>query len=99
MKKLLHSKKAHHWFLRSSLIVVFSIVLIDTLSFTLERSIPFHRGAPTFTVCHAVSKNGEGERYFCSNDGCYSDEDEEMTVVGAFEDGNTCAGIAENLSH
>jgi hypothetical protein len=97
MKKLLRSKKAHHWFLRSILLVALSVVLIDTLSFTLERSIPLHRGAPTFTVCHAISKEREGERYFCSNDGCYSDDEEEVTVIGSYPDANTCAGIAENL--
>ncbi len=98
MKKLLHSKKVHHWFFRSALVIVLLIVLIDALSFTISRTVvPLHSGPPTFTVCHAVKKDEVGERYYCSNDGCYSDGDEEMTVIGSYEDGNTCAGIAENL--
>ena len=99
MKKFFSSKKTQNWFLRSSLFVVLLIVLIDTISFTIDRqTAPIHAGAPTFTVCHAVQHDRGGERYFCSNDGCYSTKAEEMTVIGSYEDGNTCAGIAENLS-
>jgi hypothetical protein len=79
---------------------------MNALFLTVEEGKrPMHSGAPTFTVCHAIPKQemskltqGRGERYFCSNDGCYSDKYEEMSVVGSYEDGNTCAGIAENLN-
>lgn len=97
MKKLFHSKKVHYWLYRSTILVVVLIVILHTLSFVVDRRhTPLHSGPPTFTVCHGVKKAG-GERYFCSNDGCYSTKSEEMTVVGSYEDGNTCAGIAGNL--
>ena len=92
------SRKPRHRFLRGSLLLVFLIVLVDLITLVMNRvEGQVHGGAPTFTVCHAVQRQDKGERYFCSNDGCYSSEREEMTVVGSYDDGNTCAGIAEKL--
>ncbi len=106
MKKFFKSKKPTHQILRGSLLLVALLLLVDALSLTIERSHkPLHSGAPTFTVCHAIPRQnmqpivlGKGERYFCSNDGCYSDRYEELSVVGSYEDANTCAGIAKKLS-
>lgn len=101
-------KKPYRRFLRGSLLLVVFIVLIDLLSIVLaSRTAPLHAGAPTFTVCHAIPRQGvanfygkaRSERYFCSNDGCYSDRYEDLSVVGSYEDANTCAGIAEKLSN
>lgn len=92
------AKKPYRRFLRGSLLLVLLIALVDLLSLTMERRTErLHAGPPTFTVCHGVKATG-GDRYFCSNDGCYSTKSEEMTVVGSYEDGNTCAGIAKKLS-
>ncbi len=104
MKQLRLRKKKYPYF-RTSVLTAVLVVLINTLFFTAEEGKrPIHSAAPTFTVCHAIPKQEtskfaqeKGERYFCSNDGCYSDNDEEMSVIGTYEDGNTCAGIAKNL--
>ena len=97
MHKLLF-KKYPHRILRNSLLLALLILLIQILSLAMDDTKePLHAGAPTFTVCHATERQGTGERYFCSNDGCYSTKSEEMTVIGSYEDGNTCAGIAENF--
>ncbi len=91
------ARKPYRRFLRGSLLLILFIVLVDLLSIVMNsRTERLHAGAPTFTVCHGVKATG-GDRYFCSNDGCYSTKSEEMTVVGSYEDGNTCAGIASNL--
>ncbi len=100
-------KKHYRRLLRGSLTLVFFVVLIDLLSIAIaSRTERLHAGAPTFTVCHAIPRQGvtnfygkaRTERYFCSNDGCYSDRYEELSVVGSYEDANTCAGIAEKLN-
>ncbi len=100
-------KKPYRRFLRGSVLLVVFIVLVDLLSIAIaNKAEPLHAGAPTFTVCHAIPRQGvtnfygkaRTERYFCSNDGCYSNRYEELSVVGSYEDANTCAGIAEKLS-
>ena len=57
-----------------------------------------HNAAASSVVCHAIPKTSAGtERYFCSAHGCYSDEDSDITVVGSYEDEDTCRGIAGSL--
>lgn len=100
------SRKKQYPYLRTSLLTVLLVVLLNTLFFTADRpNRQMHGGAPTFTVCHAIPRaqkqevsQGRGERYFCSNEGCYSDDYEEMSVIGSYEDANMCAGIASNLN-
>lgn len=106
MKITSKSLKKQYPYLRTSLLTVLLVVLLNTLFFTADRQQgPMHGGAPTYTVCHAIPREekagvnqGRGDRYFCSNDGCYSDDYEEMSVIGSYEDANMCAGIAENLN-
>ncbi len=105
MKKFFKTKKPSHRLLRCSLLFIALLLLVDGLSLLIQRNqAPLHAGAPTFTVCHAIPRKnmqpilfGKGDRYFCSNDGCYSDRYEELSVIGSYEDANICAGIAEKL--
>jgi hypothetical protein len=74
------------------------ILLVDVVSMRgYERRLSLRAAAPTYTVCHAEEKEGNREKYYCSNEGCYSDDMYEATVVGSYEDGNVCVGIAKSL--
>ncbi len=77
------------------------ILLVDAATIrSYEHRLAEHAAAPTFTVCHATPKSqkaSSSEKYYCSNEGCYSDETYTMSVIGSYQDGNTCAGIAKHL--
>ena len=104
MKKYLCNTHTIKRLMTCGLGTVILTVLVDTVMIRrYEHRLAKHAAAPTFTVCHAVEKphslgtRSYPEKYLCSNEGCYSDEVYDMSVVGAYQDGNTCAGIAKNL--
>lgn len=77
-------------------LTAFSVQLLgDLLS---DQSVSLHPSASSYVVCHAVPRVSTGtEKYFCSATGCYSDDDEDITVVGSYETEETCKGIAGSL--
>ena len=63
-----------------------------------DQSARLHPSASSSVVCHAVPRVSTGtEQYFCSAQGCYSDNEHDITVVGSYEDEGTCTGIAGSL--
>ncbi len=91
----------------SLIFVTIAFVLVaDLLSIAhYKNRLASHGAALTYTVCHAIQKPiarvqvDVPEKYYCSNEGCYSDEVYDANVIGAYQDGNTCAGIAKNLQN
>ncbi len=98
MKKNPQSRTPLHRrsFLLGALFVIAAIAALD--AFGLQRPPDSHAAASSYIVCHAVAKDpAGGEQYFCSQQGCFSDADEVVTVVGSYEDPATCSGIADTL--
>ena len=101
MKKSLTTQKLMKKVAAFSLITVLFVVLLDLVTIRgYEHQLAQHAAASTFTVCHGIPKKTmpvSHEKYYCSNEGCYSDDQFEMSVIGSYQDGNTCAGIAKSL--
>ena len=101
MTKHLRNPRVLKRLLAFGLATVLLTVLVDTVMLSrYEHRLAQHAAAPTYTVCHASAKPDRStyhEKYFCSNEGCYSNDVYEMSVICAYQDGNTCAGIAKSL--
>lgn len=92
-----HLKKASkHVYVGAGLLLILVIVAVEAIHTAAPlRDSPRHTAAPTYTVCHATGEYDE--RYYCSTEGCISDAEWKVTVVGTYEDAAMCSGIAERL--
>ena len=83
----------------SAFVFVLAVLVLQTsvsyIGFGSKKDV--HAAASTFVVCHVLPGNVGGERYFCSQEGCFSSDKETMSVVGTFEDESMCAGLSKEL--
>ncbi len=100
-------KKVSHHHRHAAGFAIFTIsgiAMIQVFTSSLRSAAQdqmMHDAAPsTYVVCHATAKpekSDGSEQYFCSTEGCYSDGDYDVKVIGTYPDEDSCAGIAGSL--
>ena len=105
MKKKHKDNGMTHVYIGAGLLAVLGIVCFDAYGATDNAAQnTAHAAPPTYVVCHGVDNKvlaghaKPAERYYCSTEGCISDAESTVTVVGTYENALTCSGIADRFT-